>query len=162
MESESQSDVQYELFCYVIQKIAVAQAETTSDNPLPFINVQDYFSLTRATHTEKSKVAYLEALDAISDSKDTLLDLLHDLYVKLIVNQNKEYLVIEWDQKLYEVLQSLTFEYGKDLDWVLPIPGDWHMLMNYQIAIMKPYFDARLKDLAKAAGYPVTSNQSSV
>lgn len=130
MESESQSDIQYELFCYMIQKIAVAQAETTSDNTLPFmiINVQDYFSLTRATHTEKSQVAYLEVLDAISDSKDTLLDLLHDLYVKLIVNQNREYLVIEGDQKLYEVLQSLKFEYGKDLDWVLPIPGDWHML----------------------------------
>ena len=102
----------------------------------------------------------MEVLDAISDSKDTLLDLLHDLYVKLIVNQNREYLIIEGDQKLYEVLQSLKFEYGKDLDWVLPIPGDWHMLMNYQIAIMKPYFDAGLKDLAKAAGYPVASIQT--
>ena len=45
-------------------------------------------------------------------------------------------------KKLYEVLQSLKFEYGKDLDWVIPIPGDWHMLLNYQSAIMKPYFDA--------------------
>lgn len=39
-----------------------------------------------------------------------------------------EYLVIEGDQKLYEVLQSLKFEYGKELDWVIPFPGDWHML----------------------------------
>ena len=46
-------------------------------------DVQDYFSLTRATHTEISQVAYLEVLDAISDSKDTLilLDLLHDLQI---------------------------------------------------------------------------------
>ena len=34
------------------------------------------------------------------------------------------------------------------------------MLKNYQIAIMKPYFDAGLKDLAKAAGYPVASTQT--
>ena len=52
----------------MVQKIAVAQAKPASDNPLPFINVQDYFSLTRAIHTEKSQVAYLEVLDAISDS----------------------------------------------------------------------------------------------
>ena len=70
------------------------------------------------------------------------------------------YVGIEGDQKLYEVLQSLKFEYEKDFDWVLAIPGDWHMLVNYQIAIMKPYFDAGLKDLAKAAGYPITSIQS--
>ena len=39
-------------------------------------------------------------------------------------------------------------------------PGDWHMLMNYQHAIMKPYFDAGLKDLAKVAGYPVAAIKS--
>ena len=61
---------------------------------------------------------------------------------------------------MYEVIQSLKFEYGKDLDWAIPMPGDWHMLMNYQSAIMKPYFDAGLKDLAKAAGYPVASIQT--
>ena len=47
-----------------------------------------------------------------------------------------------------------------ELDWVIPFPGDWHMLMNYQSAIIKPYFDAGLKDLAKAAGYPVASIQA--
>ena len=74
--------------------------------------------------------------------------------------QTREYLVIEGNQKLYEVLQSLKFEHGKDLDWSIPILGDWHMLMNYQSAIMKPYFNAGLKDLAKAVGYPVVSIQT--
>jgi len=50
---------------------------------------------------------------AISDRRDTLIELLHDLYIKLIKDQEREYLVIEGDQKLYEVLQSLKFEYGK-------------------------------------------------
>ena len=155
-ENESLQDLQYELLNYMLQKSAVA----SSNSEHPFVNIQDYFYLTRATHTERSRVAYLEVMDAVSDSKDTLLELVHDLYSKLIKDQNREYLVIEGDQKLYEVLQSLKFEYGEALDWVIPIPGDWHMLMNFQSAIMKPYFDAGLKTLAKAAGYPVASIQT--
>ena len=113
--------------------------------------------MTRATHTEKSQVAYLEVIDATSD---TLLELLLDLLAKFIKDQSREYLVIEGDQKLYEVLQFLKFEYGKELDCTIPMPGDWHLLKNYQSAIMKPYFDAGLKDLAKVAGYPVASIQA--
>ena len=58
---------------------------------------------------------------------------------------------------MYELLQSLKFEYNEELGWLIPYPGDWHMLMNYQIAVMKPYFDAGLKSLAEAAGYPVAA-----
>lgn len=157
-ENDSLQEAQYELFSYMLQKTAIANTDSSTEGP--FINIQDYFNLTRITHTERSQVAYLEVMDAISDKKDTLIELLHDLYVKLIKDQTREYLVIEGDQKLYEVLQSLKFEYGKDLNWVIPIPGDCHMLKNYQSAIMKPYFDAGLKDLAKAAGYPVASIQT--
>ena len=34
------------------------------------------------------------------------------------------------------------------------------MLANYQKALMKPYFNAGLKDLAKSAGYPTTAIQA--
>ena len=64
------------------------------------------------------------------------------------------------DAKLYEILQSLKFEYGKELQWVIPFPGDWHLLINYQKALMKPYFDAGLKQLAQVAGYPAAAIQS--
>ena len=67
--------MQHELFSYMLQKLAVA--ETSSEHPFININIQDYFKVTRATHTEKSRVAYLEVMDAITDSKDTLLELLH-------------------------------------------------------------------------------------
>ena len=105
MENESLQDLQCELFSYMLQKVAIAD----SDSDHPFINIQDYLNMTRATHTKKSQVAYLEVLDAISDSKDTQLDLLHDLYSKFIKDQTREYLVIEGDQKLYDVLQSLVW-----------------------------------------------------
>ena len=64
------------------------------------------------------------------------------------------------DAKLYEILKSLTFEYGEELSWLIPYPGDFHMLMNFQKALMKPYYDAGLKALAQAAGYPLPAIQS--
>ena len=65
------------------------------------------------------------------------------------------WLVLKGDAKLYEILKNLTFEYGDELSWLIPFPGDFHMLMNYQKAIMKPYYESGLKALAKASGYPL-------
>ena len=86
--------------------------------------------------------------------------LLHDLHTQYIDKQGRQYLVVTGDAKVYELLQSLKFEYGQDLHWLLPFPGDFHLLMNYQSALMKPYFDAGLKSLAEAAGYPVAAIHS--
>ena len=63
-------------------------------------------------------------------------------------------MVVEGDAKVYEKFQSLKFEYSDELQWLVPYPEDWHMLKNYQIALMKPYFDAGLKSLAEVCGYP--------
>ena len=55
-------------------------------------------------------------------------------------------------QKKFDVLQELSIEYGENLRW-LPIPGDWHILYNYQKVLIKPYGDAGLMSLAKVSGY---------
>ena len=55
-------------------------------------------------------------------------------------------LVVVGDGKTYDLLVKLKGEYGSELDWVLPFPGDWHILKNYQRMIMKLYLDAGLKD----------------
>lgn len=65
--------------------------------------------------------------------------------------------MVEGDAKLYDILQSLKIECQSELKWVVPYPGDWHTLMNYQKALMKPYFDAGLKSLADSCGYPVAA-----
>ena len=98
-------------------------------------------------------------MDAVADNKDTVLQLTHDLYQQFIVDQKMKWLVVG-DAKVYEVLKALKTEYGEDLQWMLPYPGDWHILKNYQTALMQAYFDAGLKELAQAAGYPVASIQS--
>lgn len=157
IENDSLQELHHELFTYMLQKLAIADSFPEQ----PFINIQDYFSVTRTTHKVRpSSIAYLEIMNAVSDSKDTMLELLHELFDKFISGQSREYLVIEGDQKLFEILQSIKFEYGKELDLAIPSSGDWHTLKNYQPAVIKPYVDAGLKDLASAAGYPAAAIQA--
>ena len=146
-ENESLGDLQIELFFYYLQKLAISN--TNCGRPL--MNIQNYFNVTRqAVHTEKSEVVYLQVMGAVSDTKDTQLELLHNLFAQFIHNQQREYLVIEGDQKLYEVLQSLKFEYGKDLDWVIPMPGDWHYATELPICNYQALLRCRLKRSSKS------------
>ena len=43
--------------------------------------------------------------------------------------------------------------YGADLNWLIPLPGDWHILKNYQEILMNVYFDTGLRDSARTIGY---------
>ncbi len=97
-------------------------------------------------------------MDGIADTKDTVMQLLHDLRQEFICGRGMQWLVVEGDAKVYEILQALKF--GEELEWVIPYPGDWHMLKNYQPALMKAHYDAGLKSMAKAAGYPLPASKS--
>ena len=148
-------ELKSELHMYILQKVAVASKLQNKC----LICLQDYFSCTRATHIEKSN---FNIMDSKADSKDTLMAMLLDIYDEFVVKKSTndtdtKYLVVEGNAKLYELLQSLKYEYSDMLGWLIPYPGDWHMLMNYQKALMKPYFSAGLKSLAEAAGYPVAA-----
>ena len=110
--------------------------------------------------SETCNVVYLQVLDAKSESKDTLMAILFDLHHRFIEGKHKQYLAIAADAKLYDIIQALKHEYGEDLKWLIPTPGDWHMLKNVQVALMKPYFDIGLRQLAHTSGYPVAAIQS--
>ena len=157
-ETSSLNEFQEEIHTYMMQKLALDTCTTESSKT--FLNLQDYLSLTRANHTERSNVLYLDVMDAKSDSKDTLMSMLQDLHQEFVIKQGHQHLVVEGDAKIYELLQSLKLEYGEEFQWLIPFPGDWHLLMNYQSALMKPYFDAGLKTLAEACGYPVAAIQN--
>ena len=145
-----------EIHTYMIHRAAIYN----STNNNPFLGLQDYFSLTRPTHTEKSRVVYLEVMDAVADCKDTMIVLLHNLHETFIEHRNMKWVVLEGDAKLYDILKSLKFEYGEELNWLFPYPGDFHLLMNYQKALMKPYYDMGLKSMAQSSGYPLAAIQS--
>ena len=67
--------------------------------------------------------------------------------------KKKECVLLEGNQATYERLQCIKAEYGNDLAWMYPFPGDWHFLKNFQEVLLKIYFDAGLSELAKASGY---------
>ena len=156
-QREALHELQNELNVHILHKLATKNIPSHHI----FLNLQDFLTATKPTHTEKSHVAYLPVMDAVAESKDTVMELLHKLREEFIVGMHFEHLVVEGDGKLYEILKSLQFEYGEELRWVIPYPGDWHMLRNYQKPLMKAYFDAGLKALARTSGYPVPAIQSS-
>ena len=64
------------------------------------------------------------------------------------MSRRKRWVLLEGNQDTYNKLQMLKTEYGIDLSWMIPIPGDWHFLKNYQEVLLKVYFDAGLSDVA--------------
>jgi len=69
------------------------------------------------------------------------------------VRGNSPGLPVAGDAKTYNHLHSLKKEHSHDLKWLLPMPGDWHTLKNYQPLFMTVYSDAGLKHLAEASGF---------
>ena len=47
----------------------------------------------------------------------------------------------------------MKYEYGSELDWLIPFIGDWHLLSKYKSVLMKVYYDAGLKELPESAGH---------
>ena len=133
---------------YILQKVA------SCEHNIALIDLQTYYSLSNDIPSpECSNITYLTVIDQRCDNKETLLNIISELHKELIVSKKKKYLLLEGDQVTYEKLQSIKREYGSDLNWMIPFPGDWHLLKNYQEVLFKIYFDAGLSELAKSSGY---------
>ena len=102
---------------------------------------------------EKSSITTLGVLPESADnlgSLKTILDSLHDLYG---VGTSQVTHTVVGDQKLHSAMHRLKRQYGADLDWLQPYPGDWHTLKNVQPVLIKLYHHAGLRQLASEAGY---------
>ncbi|CAC5371821.1 unnamed protein product [Mytilus coruscus] len=73
------------------------------------------------------------------------LNILHDRFQ---IGQHLQHLIVVGDGKSYDHLIKLKSEYGSALDWVLPYPGDWHILKNVLPIFIKIFYDAGIKELA--------------
>ena len=141
---------------YMLQRVANSQSNKV------LIDFQTYFCLyNNLPPPECSNIIYFQVLDQKCDNKDTLMNVINRVHTDFIMPKKKKCLLIEGDQDTYNRLQLIKKEYGNDLSWMIPVPGDWHFLKNYQEVLLKIYLDAGLNDLAKASGYQsnaVTSN----
>ena len=112
----------------------------------------------------QSKFVYLNVLDQNADSQETIHDVISRLYQEFHIGETTQYLLVAGDAKTYVHLQNLKLDYGEKLSWLIPFPGDLHILMNFQPILQKIYFDAGLKQIALACGYraeTLTSLQNS-
>ena len=136
----------------MLQKVA------NNDDNKTIIDIKSYLALVNnVSAPEPSNIVYFKVLHQRCDDKGTLLNIINDLHEELITTNKMKWAVLEGDQATYNLLQSIKKEYGHDLAWVIPFPGDWHFLKNFQEVLVKTYFDAGLRDLAKASGYTPNS-----
>ncbi len=160
-EMKSLEDLLHTLCMYQLTKHVFSKIGKR-DKSVVLLDLHQFLILRQSfqPQPEKSEVVFLQVLDAIADHKDTVIFVRNDLHTRFIKRKGMKHLLVEGDAKLYEVLQSVKFEYGVEYSYLIPMLGDWHLLKNYQIALVKPYFEAGLKELAQVAGYPVAAIQT--
>ena len=137
-----------DLFTYVIHKYALQP-----DNS--FMSFKDHIAALwgDSVHAEPADIVYLSIVDMNADTIEAMSEVAAMLHKEYIATTGAQYLIVAGDAKTYLRLKDLKQEYGTDLDWLLPFIGDWHVLFNYQKALMKVYYEVGLKYLAKASGF---------
>ena len=106
---------------------------TSSASDVDLLDSQSYLGLSRNQQPpEISNTAYLQVLDKKADDKHTILTIINQLHQEFIIFMQKKWLVFEGDAVTYERIQSRKLEYGSELVWIIPFPGNWHLLKNFQ------------------------------
>ena len=134
-----------EMFSYILHRYPSLTGKTQLSIP----GFKCKLSLNSQSKCEQSKFNYLYILNEKADSAETLKKMLGLLYKSFGVGKHINHLVIAGDGATIKLLSEIKFEYGDSLGWVIPYLGDWHVLKNFQEVIMKIYWDAGLKEVAK-------------
>ena len=109
--------------------------------------------------SQPSTVYYMELLNENPDCTETMSLVAEDLLSKFDGVQDGWVLLVG-DGKTYKHLMSIKKQYNTALQKLLVFPGDWHILKNYQPILIKLYYAAGLKEIAKKSGYQGTTLKS--
>ena len=107
-------------FQYIVLRTASTPTTTS------MCDLQSYLQRsTGITSVEQTAYSYLKVLDKNADSRETILEGLCVLHKELDIGISNKHLVVTH-------IQNLKHTYREKLKWVIPFPGDFHMLNNYQ------------------------------
>ena len=139
----------------MLQKQALRKSDTYKSQILkefrdflPLINSKSQHHSETGYH--RSNIHYMELVDEHPDSDETMMHIAEQLLEEL---KYHEYVILVGDGKTYEHLMNIKRLYGSELEKLLIFPGDWHTLKNFQPVLMKAYYSAGLKELARACGF---------
>ena len=135
------------LFSYMVQKQVLSSKYNQTIKQLRQFLEDD----VRNSVHQQSNIHHMEILDENADSHETMKHVTEILTDEF--KTKSDWLILVGDGKTYERLIALKRQYGSELQHVLLFPGDWHILKKYQEVLMKIYFDARLKEMAKTSGF---------
>ncbi len=133
------------LFMYGMERLTIFKFNLSSLMP----SLKCKFAMEESPHCEKSSFAYVKIYNEKADSMATMTNVLSDLHSTFGVSKKVNHLVVVGDLKTFEYMMKLKMKYKLNLDWLIPWPGDWHILKNFQEVLMKVFWDAGLKEVAK-------------
>ena len=67
--------------------------------------------------------------------------------------------VVCGDQQTYSIILNLKTKFPDTFKWIIPMPGDWHLLKLAAESICDMLWDGGLRDLAKLCGHHKEINQ---
>ena len=150
VEKQSLSLLEEDIFRCMLLKYAKPLTDKNLPGIPSLLNCINYQTSDR----EVGRVVYVQILSEKADTKASLTKVLGQVYKTFVAQYGQKWVIVVGDAKTYDLLnQSIRLEYGSHLKWLIPMPGDWHILFNYQKALMKAYSDAGLVQLAGASGH---------
>ena len=142
-EDESVNTLKTQIFMYMLEKLALCDSKLDS----VIGNLKERLSTFTTSGTEKAKVVYLGVSDLPCDNIFTVKHVLEDLHQKFKIGEKLKHLIVVGDGKTYEYLCKLQLQYKDELTWMVPFPGDWHLLKNTQPVLFKIYFEVGLRPI---------------
>ena len=150
VELKSTLRLNKEVFAYFMQKLAMqhTRPEVTIKSLREFILP----TAAQLKYSDPSQIYYMELIDENADCKETMTEV-SELVLERLLSGTQDWVVLVGDGKTYEHLREIKRLYGSTFEQLLIFPGDWHILKNYQPVLMKAYYHAGLKQIAKESGY---------
>ena len=149
-ETASREHVSAQVFAYFIQKSILNDSNEQEEVLKPLRQFLLPTPAQLANH-DKSTIYYMELLDENADSEQTMAEVAEMVLSK--VADSQKWIILVGDGKTFQHLCKVKRLYGSALCNVFIFPGDWHILKNYQPVLMKAWYHAGLRDIAKANGY---------